>query len=443
MKNNRFYAKIILVVLLTAAAASPAFSQEEVRTGEIIDRIIAVVEDRAVLQSDVELEYKRILMQMQRSSMSEQEAAETRKQILDGLVADLLMMVHAEKMGLEVADTEVDEQLEAVIGENKRTLGGEDAFKRQLEREGMTLAQLRDTFSEKIRARMVIERLLRREVMSDVQVTEAETRDYYKKNLADLPLRPATVMLAHILIRPAASEKALEAARQKIADVERRLRDGQDFAELAKEFSDDPSAGVGGSLGYVNLEDLNSPAFEGAVHALSIGEVSEPVLTKFGYHLIKLEDVRGDERLIRHILAMVESGEEDIARAAQKAEEVRRQLIAGADFSEMAARYSDDPGTKNAGGVVGEIAAGNLPEFFRDVVADVGIGEIAPVIKEKSGFRIVKVLGRAPERQYTFEEAREELKKLIDQQKRQNRFQEYVENLKGIYYVEVKGAQGE
>lgn len=430
-----------LVVLLSSAAAPSPLPQDSTRHGEVIDRIIAVVEDRAVLQGDLEAEYNRTLIQMQRSSMSAEEEAETKKQILNSLVADLLMTIHAEKIGIDVASSEVDEQLESVIEENKRALGGEAAFHQQLEREGMTITQLRAKFREKIRARLLVKQLWRREVISNVQVTEEETREYYREKSAELPLRPATVTLAHILMRPSASEKALEAARQKIADVRRRLEEGQDFAALAKEFSDDPSASIGGSLGYVRLEDLNSPAFEEAAGVLSVGEVSEPVLTKFGYHLIKVEDVRGDERLIRHILAMVEAGEEDIAETVRKAEEVRQSILDGVDFGEMAAQYSDDSSTKETGGIVGEIAAGNLPEFFRDIIADVGIGEIAPVIKEKNGFRIVKVLGRTPERRYTFEEAREELKKLIDQQKQQERFQEYVEKLKGIYYVEVKGEQ--
>lgn len=438
--SNICMAAVLAGLLAVGAAAHPP--QDSTQYGEVVDRVVAVVEDRAVLQSDVDGEYERALARMQRTSMSAEEEAETRKQILDALVSDLLMTVHAEKKGIVVAEDEIDEQLESVIEENKRALGGEAAFQRQLEREGMTVDQLRANFRDKIKARILIERLWRREVMLDVQVTEAETRALYREKGEELPMRPATVTLAQILMRPSASEKALEAARQKIADVQRRLADGQDFAALATEFSDDPSAATGGALGWVRLGDLNSPAFEAAAETLAVGEVSGPVLTKFGYHLIKLEDVRGEERLIRHILAMVESGEDDIERTARRAEEVRRAILEGADFGEMAARYSDDEATKDAGGVVGEIAVGNLPEFFRDIVNDVAVGEVAPVIKERKGFRIVKVLGRTPARKYTFEEAREELEKLIDQQKRQERFQGYVEELKEMYHVEVKGERG-
>ncbi len=442
VRINVFIMIFIVPVLLAGSTVSPALAQSADQRGAVIDRIVAVVEDRAVLQSDLELEYARYLMQIQRSSLPDEEAAEAKKQILDALVSELIMAIHAEKSGIEVADSEVEQNIDNFIEENKRALGGETAFRRELEREGMTLDALRASLRERIRARLLLDRLRYRELNFDVRVTESETRDYYKEHLAELPKRPVTVTLAHILMIPEASEKAREAAHEKILDVERRLRDGQDFASLAKEFSDDPSGPAGGSLGYVKLEDLNSPAFEAAARKLSVGDISPPVLTQFGYHIIKLDDVSGDEVLIRHILAKVEASEKDIERTARLAEEVRQRLVEGADFGEMAAQYSGDPATKDKGGVVGEISLENLPEFFREIIEDVGIGEIAPVIKEKKGFRIIRMLGKTPERDYTFDEAREELKRLIEQQKRQELLQKYVDELKKIYHVEVKGERG-
>jgi peptidyl-prolyl cis-trans isomerase SurA len=427
--------------MLAVFTAAAAVAQDAEQSGEVIDRVVAVVEDYAVLQSELELEYERYIAQLQQASLSPDEKAEAKKQILDGLISDLLMTIHAERLGIAVSDQEIQEQLEGVIAENTKALGGEEAFRQQLEQEGLTLDGLRKMFGEKIRTRMLVERLLRREVLGGVQVTDADIRAYYREHLAELPKRPPTVTLAQILIVPSPSDKALDAARDKIGDVERRLAAGQDFAALAKEFSDDPSAPNGGSLGYVRLEDLNSPTFEEAARSLIVGEVSTPVLTQFGYHLIKLEDVSEDRVLIRHILARVNADETDIERTARRAEEVRRQLLDGADFGETAARVSDDAATKNSGGVVGEIAVENLPEFFREVIKDVAVGDISQVVKEQKGFRIVKILGRTPQRDYTFEEAREELQRLIEQEKQQENVKEYVDELKEIYYVEVKGAR--
>ena len=426
----------ILAAVLALTRAAPVRADEK---GEVVDRIIAVVEDKAVLQSELEMEYRNRLMQMQRTALTDEEEKQLRKELLDALVSDLLLSVHAEKAGITVTDEEVFEEVERRLDEGMRMLGGQEPFEQQLEREGLTVEQLRSMWNEKVRTRMLSERLMYSEVMKDVSVTEAEVRAYYQEHLDELPTRPATVSISQILLLPTASGPVVEAARREIEDIEEKLLAGADFTELAKEYSEGPSAKNGGSLGYIKLEDLNAPQFEAAVRELTVGETSGPVLTEFGYHLIKLEDVRGDEVLVRHILITVEGREEDWEETARLADSIRTQLLEGADFAEMARRYSSDHRTKDEGGYVGEVVVANLPEHFREAVKDVEPGGIAPVVREERGFRIVKVSGRAPERRYTFEEAREELKGLIERQKLQDRMNDYVDELEKTYYVEIKG----
>lgn len=424
-----------MLALLMAGAAGPALGQQ---TGEVVDRIVAVVEDKAVLQSEVELEYRNRLMQMERTMLTESEERDLRSEIVEALVSELLLRIHAEKVGITVRDEDVYAEVERRIDEGKRMIGGEEAFEKQLRAEGLTIQQLRNIWGEKLRTRMLSERLLYTEVMGDVRVTERDVRDYYTEHLDELPRRPATVSIAQILILPTASGEMVDRARAKIEEIEKLIAEGGDFAEVAKEHSEGPSAKYGGSLGYIKLEDLNNPRFEAAVRQLTIGEVSGPVLTDFGYHLIKLEDVRGEEVLVRHILVKVEEQENDWEAAARAAEDVRAQLMAGADFGEMARRHSADYRTKDAGGVVGEVVADNLPDHFKQVIADLPVGGISPVIKEERGYRIVKILGRADERAYSFDEAREELKGLLENQKVQGKMDEYIEGLKSVYYVEIK-----
>lgn len=426
-----------LVPTLAALLALAAPLRAEER-GMIVDRVLAVVEDRAVLKSDLDLEYRNRLAQMQRTALTGEEEEQLREEILDALVSDLLLSVHAENVGISVSDEEVFEEVEKRLEEGKRMLGGEEAFIKQLELEGLTIEQLRSLWTEKIRARMMSERLMYSEVMRDVSVTEAEVKAYYGAHLQEIPKRPATVSVSQILLLPSASGPAVEQARARIEEIEEKLDAGGDFAELAKEFSEGPSATNGGSIGYVRLEDLNAPQFEAAVRQLTVGETSGPVLTEFGYHLIKLEDVRGEEVLVRHVLIKVQSREDDWEAAGRLADSIRVELMAGADFAEMAERYSGDYKTRESGGYVGEVVLANLPEQFREAVRGVEIGDIAPVIREERGLRIVKVMGRAPEREYTFEEAREELEGLLERQKMQERMNGYIEGLKGKYYVEIK-----
>lgn len=431
---------VIAVSILSVAAMVPSHrsaSAQEQRD-VIVDRVVAVVEDRSVLKSEIDLEVKRYMLQQQRTFLQEDEEKKIRKEVLDALIANHLLAVHADKKGIEVNDDEVDSAVERMIDENKRTLGGDEAFELQLEREGMTLQKLRTLYRERIRSKILVERLFR-EVLWEVTVTESEVTEYFREHFDELPMRPPTVSLATILFLPKASGRAMEEPLKLLREIEKRVRSGEDFAELAKEYSEGPSAPYGGSLGYIKFEDFaNHPTFVNAVRGLTVGEVSGPVLTGFGYHLIKLEDVSGDRVLVRHILIKVESGEDDVASTATLADSIRALLVAGADFAEMAARYSGEQKAKANGGVVGDVAIGNLPEHIRDVLKDVGDGEIAPVVRDKEGFRIFKVLGRSPERPYTFEEAHDELKILIEHQKKQELFVEYVNGLKELYYVEVK-----
>jgi peptidyl-prolyl cis-trans isomerase SurA len=427
-----------LMAVLLIAAPFAAMGQEE---GELVDRVIAVVEDRAVLQSDLVFEIKRILMQTNQTSLPPGEEEQITREILDGLVADLLMAVHAERKGIEVSDDQVDESVERAIEDNKRQLGGEAAFMRQLEAEGMTLEQLRAMYREKLRARMMMERIYYREIMSEIQVTEAEIRAYYRDHIEELPKRPEARTIAQILIMPSASDERKEEALGRIQELERKLDGGADFGDVARENSEDPSGKYGGSLGYVNLDDLNEPAFEAAVRQLEIGQVSDPILTRFGYHLAMVSDISDDKVLLKHILIKVESGDDDVAAAADRAEAIRNELLGGADFAEMAAQYSDDENTKNNGGMVGEVALVNLPEHLRGVLEGLDDGEIAPVVKDPKGFRIIKVLGHTAERPFLYEEARDELRRVIEQQKLQEEFKGYIDGLKEIYFVEVKGIQ--
>ncbi len=428
-----------ITALLFLATALLGLSQVAAQqSGEVVDRIIAVVEDKAVLQSELELEYRNRLMQMERTMLTEAEERELKAEIVEALVSELLMRVHAEKVGITIGDEEVFSEVEKRIEEGKRMIGGEEAFQKQLEREGLTVQQLRELWSEKLKTRMLSERLMYAEVMRDIKVTEKDVRDYYKGHLGELPSRPATISLAQILILPAASDGIVSAARAKLEEIEKLLEAGGDFSELATEYSEGPSAKSGGSLGYIDLKDLNNPEFEDAVRKLTVGEVSGPVLTEFGYHLIKLEDVSGEKVLVSHILVKVEGAEGDWESTARMAEQIREQLLDGADFAEMAALHSADHRTKDSGGVVGEVVLANLPEHFRELIADIPAGGIAPVVKEERGYRIVKVLGRAEDRAYSFEEAREELKGLMENEKLQGQMDEYIEGLKAVYYMEVK-----
>jgi peptidyl-prolyl cis-trans isomerase SurA len=438
---NNIAGRALLILLgaaiLAAAALPPASAGEEDR--RVIDRVIAVVEDNAVLQSEYEMELKRILMQMGGEEEVEDSLLnQVRGEVLDGLVADMLMAVHAERTGVEVQQSVIEEEVEETIERNISQVGGREAFLKELERYGLTEEQIRRQWEEKIRSRRLMQQLAYSEIWDGIEVSEEELREYYQQKKDQFPPRPPTVTLAQILICPDPSGEGKTAALEKIKTAQRELDEGADFAELARKYSEGPSAESGGNLGFINLEDLNNQAFEDAVKALQPGEVSGPVLTSFGYHLIKLEGRRDDKYHVRHILVRVSEGAGELESAREKAREIVERASAGEDFAELAREYSCDEESAARGGLLGEVPVSRLPEQFREAVRGVEPGGYAPLIRDSRGIRIIKVVDFSSGGEYSFEEAREELKRILTQEKVQQKYAEYVSELKEKYYVDIK-----
>jgi peptidyl-prolyl cis-trans isomerase SurA len=309
----------------------------------------------------------------------------------------------------------------------------------ELKANGLTLDGFRAKYRDLVKAGLLIETLKNQKIAPQVHVTDGDVQAYYKTHVSEFPQRPPTVSIAHILIVPKPTDAVLAKALEKITMVEGKLKAGGDFAELAKEYSDCPSAKFGGSLGTLDLDDLNNPPFAEAARKTAIGQVSPPVLTEFGYHLIKIEAIEGNQVTLRHILVTAEATPDDVAAAAKLAERIRSEIVAGADFAKEAAEYSSDYQTKLSGGVIGERPLESLPDQFKEAVKDVPAGGLAPVIKEERGFRIVKVLSWNAARPYSFDEAKGELMRILEQQRMEERIAAYVEELKKNYSVVVKG----
>jgi peptidyl-prolyl cis-trans isomerase SurA len=404
----------------------------------VIDRVVATVEDRAVLQSEVEVMFKQYLLQNKQTELPPDQEKTLREEIVQALVADQLMLIQADKDGVKVEEKDVDAAVDRQIEQNKRDLGGDDAFEKQLAAEGLTLNQLRAIYRDKARSQLLIY-MLDQKITQGLEATDRDVQAYYKDHAAELPKRPATVTLAHILIAPQPADSVRDAALAKITALANELKAGEDFATVATRSSDCPSAKYGGNLGLLKLEDLNNPPFAEAARKLAVGEVSPPVLTEFGYHLIKLEGVEGDQVRLRHILVKIEPTAEDLKRAAELAEIVREEVVGGADFAKEAAKYSTDFASKDRGGLVGEVPVETLPPEIKDLIKGLPAGGIAPVMKDTRGFRVLKIVAWTPERTYALDEARDELRRIVIQQKRQEKLASYVGDLKKKYSVEIKG----
>jgi peptidyl-prolyl cis-trans isomerase SurA len=238
------------------------------------------------------------------------------------------------------------------------------------------------------------------------------------------------------------SENVRSNARARIDEVYKRATSGDSFAELAKTYSEDPSGPLGGDLGFVNPDDLADPVLAETVKNLGIGEISEPVKSALGYHIIQATERNPDngEVRIRHILIRMTAGEDEVAELFSKGTDIRNQLLAGASFDQLADQYSTDPNA-GPGGDLGWLKVGDLPEFFQDVLSGMEPGDISQVLRESSGFRIVKLVEREAPRPYEFDEIRGELRNMYEQDKMEDIYKGYVERLRGKFHVATFGGR--
>lgn len=434
-------AKVPVIFLVALCVIAGAFSSHVRAQNQLVDRVVAVVEDEVILQSDVDRAVAQYLLQTGTANPTEEQRKQIAEEALKELISNKLVVVKAAELGITVSFSEVESAVDRTLEENRKAMGGEEAFRRQLEAENLTIDSLKKLYREQIQNRMLVERVLAGQIdRSAIQITDEELMAAYQEKKSQLPSRPAVVHLATIFIGLDSSTSARVAARDVIDGIHRRILAGEDFAVLAKEYSEDPSAETGGKLGKLKLSDLSNRAFADAAAGLEVGDVSDPVLTPYGFHIIQVtgKDDVTDEVELSHILIRIKAGDEDVDDVFKAANDVHARLVAGAPFDSMAVRYSTDTNTASQGGDLGWLKAQDLPEFFQDVLRGMTDGEISPVLREPSGFRIVKLIEREQARPYEFEEVRNELRQLLEQEKMTSLYDVYLEGLKTEFYVEVR-----
>jgi peptidyl-prolyl cis-trans isomerase SurA len=340
----------------------------------------------------------------------------------------------------------VNDAVEQEIEQLRDRLGGEDAFKQALAQEKMTVVALRKKYEPDVRDQLTIMRTVGREVQNKVNVTDAEVRAYYQANRDSIAKRPEALKLAHILIAFEPDSQQVRRARMRADSLRTVLgKPGRagDFAELAARFSDDPSGRRGGDLGTFGRGDMVAE-FEGVAFGLKPMEISAPVRTRFGFHVIQVlehfaKTDSTEERIhARHIMIATRPSPADEERARMRALVVRDSLAHGADFAAMARKYSSDAATKDSAGYLGEIPVPNLPPNMREVLTSLREGEISTPFKREAGYHVFKVLGRAPETEYKYDDIKDDLKKVVLNRKLEEAYKRWYDRIKKNVNVSLK-----
>lgn len=330
-----------LVIVAMVAVASLVHAQEN--EGFVVDKIIAKVDNYIVLKSELDKAYLEYVANGGPSGEG------TRCQYLALLLRNKLMMAKAEIDSIVVSDEEVDANTDRRMG---MILAQYQGSAEELEKKfGKSLDQIKNELRDQIREQMVVGEM-ERTITKDVTVTPAEVKRFFNRIPADsLPFFSAEVEVAQIVKVAKVSEKQKEETRRQLIDLRNRLLTGEDFTALARKHSADPSVtSNNGDMGWMGRGML-VPEYEATCFKLKTNEISMPVETEYGFHIIQLLDRRGNEYHSRHILISPEPSAEDVQIASRFLDSIRTHIINDTvTFEKAAKEYSDDMQTKSSGG---------------------------------------------------------------------------------------------
>ena len=409
---------------------------------EVVDRVVAIVDDEAILLSDVLREMNLARLQRDLRNLSEEEQQQLFKQVLEDMIDDQLLVAQAKVKGFEVGDQELQNAVDEAIRAIKQRIGSEELYRAELERQGLTEAEVRDMHREQRRKQILASRVIQSELRSKIAVTDDQVEQFWTTQRDSLPdelkVTPETVQLAHILTIPSTEDLEVS-VRARMDSIVARVKAGEDFAAVAQQVSEWPTAQRGGDLGDFRYGDFNSDEFDAAVSKMQPGEISAPFETRFGLMIVKLEARDGDVMRARHIVLKMEPSENAQVAALEQAQEIRRRAVAGESFEDLARTYSDDPNSRDRGGVLeNEWATEDLLPEFRAPIAALEIGGISDVVKSPNGFHVFKLLTRTPSREATLADVRESLRRYLEQVELEKRFETYVNELRKHFYVDIR-----
>ncbi|MEP2277614.1 MAG: peptidylprolyl isomerase [Reichenbachiella sp.] len=334
------YIKLTLIGLLMSSIGTVQAQSDE--KGVVIDRIIAKVDDYIVLKSELDRAYLEFL------SRGELSQGNAKCQILESLVINKMMVAKAEIDSIYVLDVEVESNLDRRMSYFIQQIGSEEKLE---EIYNKSIEEFKAELFDQIKEQMIVQKM-QGTIGEDVSVTPAEVKKFYNQIPADsLPYFSTEVTIGQIVKVPDVNDDRKAEIKQQLIDFKKRIQNGENFGQLAKKYSQDPgSASNGGELGFFKRGEL-APEFEAAALSMKPGEISRPVETQFGIHLIQLIERRGNTYNSRHILIIPQPSVNDIDDAKNYLDSLRTAvLVDSIRFEVLAKEHSDDQITSGNGG---------------------------------------------------------------------------------------------
>ncbi len=422
---------IVLIFVLLIQAFPQLYAQQ------VLDKVVAVVEDEIILQSELAQFTLNLAYQM---GIDPSKDAEKFNQIqgetLQNLINQKILLARSEEDSIVVEERQVDSVLEEQIAQMVQRIGSEEELEKQM---GESIKKIKRNFREDVRKNLKVETLRNTKFMQ-IKIARREVEQFYNSMKDSLPDLKETVDVSHILLTIKAGDQSEKLAREKAEGLLERQKNGEDFISLCSQYSEDPgSKSRGGELGFIQRGDF-VPEFEEVAFLLQPGEFSDIVKTRFGFHIIQCIDRKGDKINVRHLLILLQPDEDDETTTIKKINDIKKLLDnPEADFAGIAKENSDDETTKEQGGHLGLLELENLQEQeFKNAIEGLEVGELSQPFKTKFGWHILKLNAREEARAIEVEKDWDKIEAWALNIKRQNEFQKWLEEIKQDVYVDIK-----
>jgi len=417
---NKLFARITGQQLFKIAIGLSAVLAVNTSYADFMDRVLVIVNEDVITQSEFSYRVKTVQADMRRNNQNLEITPELRSQVLESMVADRLQIQEADRRGIEIPDDALKLALERfAVGQQLTPI----QLRQRIEEQGQSF----NRFSESVRETLVISRLTDYYASVIVKVPDYEIDGMIARN-------PSVdqYLVAQILISN--TEKNQELADNLVSD----LRSGKSFQQAVLMYSEATNAQDGGVLPWRTLEQLPD-VWAQALKSIKVGDVTQVIRGENGLHILKLLELKGDreeilQSKVRHIL-ISSNTQVAQAQAAKKLFNIRKRIIDGEDFSQLARIYSDDSASAALGGGLGWVSPGSMVPPFEQAYQKLALGEVSNPIATQYGMHIIEVLDRR-EKNITDQIIRSRADQVLRRQRAEREFEQWVRELKEQAYVE-------
>ena len=403
----------------------------------LLDKVIAVVDDDIVLQSELDQRMVTIYTQIQQSGTKAPPQDILLQQVLDRLISERLQLNIGYNAGIRIGDEELNQAIARIASSNKLTM---EEYVAQIHTQGSTVAVVR----EQIRNEITIMRVQQGKVMRRIRISEQELDNFLNSEEGRFLTSPDVNVGQILLSVPSGTSlEETDAILARAKELQAQAVDGTDFRQLAIANSADQSALQGGDLGWRKMAQLPG-VFIDAVEQMDIGQVSDPIRSGAGYHLLKLYERRGggeqliEQHFARHILVkpnQIRDQETTVALLNK----LRDRSIAGEDFAALAKEFSEDPGSALKGGELGWSTPGMFVPEFEQTMGSIALNEVSAPFSSQFGWHILQVTDRRNE-DFSTNILRNRAQNMLREREYEEELQVWLQEIRDEAFIEIKGS---